>query len=380
MVKNFVNIKMFIPIFILIIWGNFNYIIIGANTSENNNASNLLLSNSFDLAFNETNAYEHISTQIGFGYRVPGTTAHDDCADWIRSQIQTYVDLDTIHNFTIQKEGQPSYNCKNILGKLNTDKEDIVILGAHWDTRNVAEKDLTDRDQPIPGANDGGSGVGVLIELARVFSLYQSNLDSQIWFLFIDAEDQGYTQGMYGLQNWDYCKGSSVFVDEIDDFYNPSTESFECFILLDMVGGTNLEFIKESRSDDDLHESIFDEGRALGYNHSFPSEHKTMAIKDDHLAFMNLGIPVIDLIIDFIYGEWTYHHTHSDDLSNIDSESLKVTGRTLESFIKNYYSIGTEQNWRDEFPKWLRISLFVGSGILLVIVGVVLKKRIWVGN
>jgi len=378
--KDFTNLEMFVLIFILIILGNLNYHIIGAGSFEKNDISHLLHFNSFDLEFNETNAYDHISTQLGFGFRVPGTSAHTNCSNWIISQMQSTTSLVSTHEFIIQKEGEPSYNCQNILGKINPDRENIVIFGAHWDSRNISEKALTNREKPIPGANDGGSGVGVLIELARVLSLYQSYLDSQIWFLFIDAEDQGYTQGMYGIQGWEYCEGSRVFIEEIDDFYDSSSESFECFILLDMVGGTNLEFIKESRSDDDLHESIFNEGRALGYIQSFPSEAKSMVIKDDHLAFMNIGMPVIDLIIDFIYGEWTYHHTLSDDLSNIDPESLKITGRTLESFIKTYYTTGTEQNWRDEFPKWLYISLFVGSGLLLVIVGIVLKKRIWAGN
>ncbi|MCG3223033.1 MAG: Zn-dependent exopeptidase M28, partial [Candidatus Heimdallarchaeota archaeon] len=275
------------------------------------------------------------------------------------------------HNFTIQKEGQAAYECQNILGKLNTNEEKIVILGAHWDSRNVSEKDYIDRNLPIPGANDGASGVAVLIELARSLSFYTANLTCQVWFLFIDAEDQGYTNGMYGIQDWGYVEGSPIFVENIENFYDPSEEILECFILLDMVGGTNLTFIKESRSDDNLHEGIFTEGRLLGYNESFPVTPKTMSINDDHIPFTELDIPVVDLIIDFLYGDWTHHHTHLDDLSNIDPESLKITGRTVESFLKTYYSIDSNQTWIESdsgFPLW-GYSLI---GLVIIVIATVI--------
>ena len=356
--------------FILIMLVNLNVLVV---YSTNSSSSDLLPSLHLEqiLLFNESNAYNHISSQLGIGFRVPGTPEHDVCADWIRKEIKPSVDLVLTHNFTIQKEGQSAYECQNILGKLSTDEERIVILGAHWDSRNVSEKDYYDRDLPIPGANDGASGVAVLIELARVFTLYASNLSCQVWFLFIDAEDQGYTNGMYGIQDWGYVEGSPVFVENIENFYNPSVETLECFILLDLVGGYNLTFIKESRSNDNLFESIFEEGRSLGYNDSFPVTPKIMSINDDHIPFTELDIPVVDLIIDFLYGDWTHHHTHSDDLSNIDPESLKITGRTIESFIKTYYSIDSNQTWRDSdygFPIW-GYSLI---GLVVVVIATVI--------
>ena len=300
------------------------------------------------LSFNETKAYEHIVTQLNFGFRVPGTTAHLDCANWIRSELLTTVSSVETHNFEIQKNGQPSYSCQNILGKINTDEKNIVILAAHWDSRNVAEKDTVNITQPIPGANDGGSGVGVLLELARILSLYENELNSQFWFLFFDAEDQGLSGELYGLQDWDWAEGSKEFAENINNFFDSSSETIDCFILLDMVGGTNLEFVREVRSDDDLHNSIFNEGRMLGFNSSFPLNPVVKAITDDHLAFHELGIPVIDLVIDFNGGEWLYHHTHSDDLSHIDPASLNITGRTIESFVKRYYTSGTEETWKLE--------------------------------
>ncbi|MCK4973060.1 MAG: M28 family peptidase [Candidatus Heimdallarchaeota archaeon] len=331
----------------------------------------VILQVEYPLLFNESNAYDHISSQLDIGFRVPGVPEHDVCADWIRNQIKPSVDSVVTQNFTIQKEGQAAYECQNILGKLNTEEEKIVILGAHWDSRNVSEKDYYDRNLPIPGANDGASGVAVLIELARALSFYTANLTCQVWFLFIDAEDQGYTNGMYGIQDWDYVEGSPIFVENIENFYNPSVEKLECFILLDMVGGTNLTFVKESRSDDNLHDSIFNEGRSLGYNESFPVTPKIMSINDDHIPFTELDIPVVDLIIDFLYGNWTHHHTHSDDISNIDIESLKITGRTIESFIKTYYSNYSNQTWKGSdsgFPIW-GYSLI---GLVIIVIATVI--------
>ncbi len=325
---------------------------------------------SHSLIFNESNAYNHISSQLDFGFRVPGTTAHNNCADWIYNQIQTYVDEVDIHDFSIQKESQPSYYCQNILGKINTNKSKIVILGAHWDSRNVAEKDTYNQSQPIPGANDGGSGVGVLIELSRVFSLYKDNLDCQIWFLFLDAEDQGYSRGMYGLEYWDWSEGSKKFVEDIEEFYDSKSEKIDSFILIDMVGGTDLQFIRETNSDAILHNQIFREGRKLGYNSAFPFNPTEMAVIDDHIAFRDYGVPVIDLIIDFVNGEWDYHHTHSDNLDNIDPTSLKIIGQTIESYIKSNFIVG--------LPIWgYYVAVFsIGILVTLLIVYFIQKKKI----
>ncbi|MFX1296537.1 MAG: M28 family peptidase [Promethearchaeota archaeon] len=328
------------------------------------------------LQFNATNAYNYIISQLNFGYRVPGYPAHEDCANWIRSQLQDKVDLIIAHNFTIQKNGQPAYNCQNILGKVNINKTDIVIIGAHWDSRAVAEKDSINKSSPIPGANDGASGVAVLIELAQVLNQIKTILNAQIWFLFLDAEDQGSSAGLYGLQSWKWCEGSIAFNNEIETFYDPNNESLECFILLDMVGGTNLRFIDESYSTNLLLNALFEEGQNLGYIEQFPTNPKSLQIVDDHIFFLQNGIPSADLIIDFINGQWTHHHKHSDNITNIDSNSLNITGRTVESFIKNYY-IGLDT----ENPDWGPASYIPVSSILLWVIlifgGTLLVVFIW---
>ena len=328
------------------------------------------------LQFNASNAYAHISSQLDFGFRVPGTANHSACADWIANQIYLSVDELLLHNFTIQKEEQPSYDCQNILGKLNTEKNNIVILASHWDSRNVAEKDTEDQNLPIPGANDGASGVGVLLELSRVLNLYKDFLDCEVWFLFLDAEDQGSSRGIYGLEGWDWAEGAKAFSEDIEDFKNDN-EDVDCFILLDMVGGTYLEFIKESRSDTNLHEAIFEIGKDLGYSSAFPDNPTKMSIVDDHVYFDVIGIPVIDLIIDFINGDWIFHHTHEDNLDNIDIASLNITGRTIEEFFNQYYTVGDGKTWNDgDDLSTLNIIIISATVVIGVFVlNFVLRKR-----
>lgn len=337
---------------------------------EENTITNTLLD------FNATKSFDYISTQLDFGFRVPGTVDHENCGFWIGNQLSLSVDEVIRHNFTIQKESQPLYNCQNILGKLNTEKKNIVILASHWDSRNVAEKDYVNQTLPIPGANDGASGVGVLLELSRVLNLYKETLDCEIWFLFLDAEDQGSSLGIYGLEGWNWAEGASEFAENIHEFYN-NNERIECFILLDMVGGFDLQFIKEGRTNDELHNAIFDAGRDLGYNTAYPQNPKKMLITDDHVPFYELGIPVIDLIIDFVSGNWTYHHTHLDNLENIDPESLKITGETIESFIKTYYTEGDNLGWNNDIlPSNLTIVIISVSVVTLVfIINFLLRRR-----
>jgi hypothetical protein len=281
----------------------------------------------FPIEFNATQAYEDIRTQLDFGFRVPGTIAHNACADWIRNELQPVTDEVITHNFELT-----SIQCQNILGKLNTNKSNIIIIAAHWDSRAIAEKDTLNQSQPIPGANDGGSGVAVALELARVFYRNRDSFDSQLWFLFFDAEDQG----SGGIPGWDWAEGAYAFRDEIDHYYNSSSENFSFFILLDMVGGHDLEFVDEQYSNEDLRRTVFQEGRDLGYYNAFPKNPKTMWITDDHRAFTSL-MPTLDLIIDFVNGPWTHHHTHTDNLENIDEKSLEATGSTVESFIYTYH-------------------------------------------
>ncbi|MFX0083248.1 MAG: M28 family peptidase [Candidatus Hodarchaeota archaeon] len=289
------------------------------------------------MKFNGNNAYEYVQDQLDIGFRIPGTPERINCASYFVTKFKE-IDPNIIyflHNFTIH-----STECQNVLFKLNQNNSNIVILGAHYDSRAKATKDpnVPNRSDPVPGANDGASGSAVLIELAKVLYQSKENLSCQVWFLFFDAEDQGADNGGYGIDGWSWCEGSTRFVDNINNYYDPGTELFDCMILFDMVGGINLRFINEQYSTSSLLDELFAVGRALGYSSQFPSNPERNQIIDDHRAFVNIGIPSADLIINFWDNPgWPYHHTTQDNITYISDNSLEITGRTVEQFIYNIY-------------------------------------------
>ena len=328
-----------------------------------------------ELLFNGDDAYTYVSDQMSINtthYRIPGTKGREECAQYFVDKFQQIDPLInySLHNFTVQ-----SVDCQNVLFKMNENFTNIVILGAHYDSRAKATKDSTNPDLPVPGANDGASGSAVLIELAEVLYSRLNNLSVQIWFLFFDAEDQGYDVGP-GISGWDWIEGSEQFVLEIDNFYNSSKEDFDAMILLDMVGGVNLRFINEQHSTSSLLNELFETGRQLGYTSTFPSDAIVGSIADDHVPFLNFGIPSADLIIKFWNQppEWPYHHTTGDDISHISNTSLEITGKTVEQFIyNNYYDIADQYQgnfpWKDDF-NLLDTELFVLILIILPIIGI----------
>jgi len=327
--------------------------------------SNLKVQN-IDVAlnFDGDNAKTYIVDQLERGFRIPGTQERADCANYFISKFEeidsnfTYV----LHNFTIH-----STNCQNVLFKLNENQNNIVILGAHYDTRAKATEDLINKSAHVPGANDGASGSAVLIELAKVLYMRRENLSSQIWFLFFDAEDQGYDEeGRPGMVGWGWVEGSTNFVNNIDNFYDSQNEEFDAMILLDMVGGTSLRFINEERSTSSLLDELFAIGRELGYTTQFPSNPISNGITDDHIAFVNIGIPSADLIINF----WDnpYWHTTQDNINNIDSSSLEATGRTVEQFIYNNYFNTTTEIYKGNYPWYIDIDASSLDTIMFIII------------
>ena len=335
-----------------------------------------------ELHFNGDTAYTYVADQVNINtthYRTPGTQGREDCAQYFVAkfqQIDPAINF-VLHNFTIQ-----SVECQNVLFKMNENFTNILILGAHYDSRARATKDSTNPDLPVPGANDGASGSAVLIELAKVLYSRMNNLSVQIWFLFFDAEDQGTDLGV-GISGWDWIEGSKQFVLEIDNFYNSSKEDFDAMILLDMVGGTNLRFINEQHSTSSLLNELFETGRQLGYISAFPSDPIVTSISDDHVPFLNFGIPSADLIIKFWNqpAEWPYHHTTGDNISHISNNSLEITGKTVEQFIyNNYYDITDQYQgnfpWSDDF-NLLDSELFMLILIVLPIIGIAVVVLVW---
>lgn len=317
------------------------------------------------------------------GFRIPGTPERINCTNYFITRFKeidpniTYI----LHNFTVH-----SIECQNVLFKINQNLSNIVILGAHYDSRAKATKDPnpSNRSDPVPGANDGASGSAVLIELANVLYQSKENLSCQLWFLFFDAEDQGVDSGGSGITGWGWCEGSKKFVSDIDNFYDNQTENFELMLLLDMVGGTNLKFINELYSTSSLLEELFAVGRSLGYKKQFPSNPESNRIIDDHRAFVNIGIPSADLIINFWdNSKWPFHHTISDNITNVRSDSLQATGRTVEQFIFNkYLNISSYQYdgnypWREDINRFnIQMTMFLLIIVIIVALAILILNTI----
>ena len=324
----------------------------------------------YPLSFNGDNAYSKVEDQINLNltqYRIPGTQGRKDCLEYFISEFQKINENFTylLHNFTVS-----SIICQNIVFKMNEQFENIIILASHYDSRAKATKDpnIALRSDPVPGANDGASGCATLLELAYVLYQERLRLNCQIWFLFFDAEDQGYDND-YGIPGWDWCEGSTRFANNLENFYD-ANEHFDCMILLDMVGGSNLQFINEQYSTSSLLQEIFEIGRQLGYSETFPTSPVSATITDDHVSFVEKGIPSADLIINFWNNpSWPYHHTTQDDLSHILNQSLEITGKTIEQFVYNNYLNIPSNNYKGNFP-WKGDINVLDTDILTIIITV----------
>jgi glutaminyl-peptide cyclotransferase len=261
-----------------------------------------------DLAeFNADRAYQDIEYQLSLGPRIPGTPGHEQILDWMESELDG-------EDWQVERQ-ELSINGKKVINLIaSRGVGEYILLGAHYDTRILADHDpeLSLKDDPVPGANDGASGVAVLLELARTLP---ENLPVAIKLVFFDAEDNG------GIDDWDWILGSRAFVRELVD--KPSAA-----IIVDMIGDADLEVYYERNSDITLMEQIWQQARNLGYENIFIPEYRHSML-DDHTPFLEAGIPAVDLI-DFNYPYW---HTTSDTLDKVSPESLKAIGDTLTAWL-----------------------------------------------
>lgn len=259
--------------------------------------------------FDGERAYQHVLAQDAMGPRTPGSAAHAEFIVYAQQEFERQG-----WQVTLQKTERMGHPITNILATRH--EQPSILLMAHYDSRFYADADPdpANHSLPVPGANDGASGVAVLLELARVLPS-----DASVGLLLFDAEDQGRIPG------WDWILGSRAFVEEALD-YVP-----EAVILLDMIGDADLNIYKERNSDPDLTEEIWATAARLGYQDDFIPEYK-YAMIDDHIPFVETGIRAV-LLIDFDYPYW---HTLEDTPDKVSARSLQIVGKVVLAWLEGY--------------------------------------------
>jgi len=261
------------------------------------------------LVFDGAAALRHVEAQIAFGPRPTGSEAAHATAEYIQAQLVSSGWEPRVQEFVYQDvQGQ------NIYAVSSRDERPVILLGAHFDTRRQADQDSTDALAPVLGANDGASGVAVLLELARVLDL--ERVQSRVVLAFFDAEDNG------RLDGWDWIVGSRLFASSMDQLP-------VYVIIVDMVGDEDQQLYYESNSDPALRAALWQTAADLGFSDQFIPEERH-SLLDDHTAFIERGIPAVD-IIDFDYPYW---HTTEDTLDKVSAASLMRVGRVLEKFLE----------------------------------------------
>jgi len=270
------------------------------------------LPESFSRDFDGRAAYRHVIAQVEIGPRVTGTEGSQKAQQYMIERLAK-------HGWKIELQAfvYRGYRATNIIAKAGEGKGPIILVGAHYDTRRRADSDPDEqkRNMPVPGANDGASGVAVLLELAR--ALDKTHLENEVWLVFFDAEDNG------GLDTWQFIQGSTYFADNL--VTHPGA-----VIIVDMIGDADQQLFKEQNSTPWLVEQVWAKAAALGYDQYFLPDAK-YSMLDDHTPFLRKGIPAID-IIDFDYPYW---HTTEDTPEKVSGASLARVGRVIESLLED---------------------------------------------
>lgn len=266
-------------------------------------------------AFDGERAYADVVYQVSLGPRIPGTPGHEQAVEWMASELEAAG-----WQVTVQEGEFRGFPIRNVVAKRAGERAgaEWLILGAHYDTRSHAnmDPDPARRLEPVPGANDGASGVAVLLELARVIP---PDFEKELWLVFFDAEDDG------GIGGKDWFMGASFFVQELVAGGGALPDAA---VIVDMIGDAQLEVYLELNSDRALAAEIWEVGRQLGYGEVLiPVPRHRML--DDHIPFRNAGIPVV-LMIDFDYPYW---HTVEDTVDKVSAQSLQVIGDTLLAWL-----------------------------------------------
>lgn len=279
-------------------------------------------------SFNRDSAYAFVERQVAFGPRVPNSDAHRACRNWLADQLRSFGAKVRIQDFVANAYTGERLRGSNIIGQFNPAAGKRILLGAHWDSRPFADSPLSTerKGEPILGADDGASGVGVLLEVARL--LKESPVQMGVDIVFFDAEDYGETEAnnqdswALGAQHWASNTG-----------YRDNPPQYG--ILLDMVGSKGARFAKEQYSvyfAGPVVEKVWTLAQNMGYGNYFVNADGG-GITDDHYYVNTIAkIPMIDIInrpIDTETGFGAYWHTHDDNMDIIDKRTLKAVGQVV---------------------------------------------------
>ncbi len=282
--------------------------------------------------FDAQQSFKFLTAQTDFGPRSPGSKGHAACLEYLQDQMTTYADAVTVQNFTGRDHKGTEHRLTNVVSSFNLQATDRIMLSAHWDSRPWADEDTNpaNRNKPILGANDGASGIAVLLEIARLLKQDPPPLGVDI--VFFDGEDLGKSGSTDS-----YCLGSKHFARNKATGFQPRFA-----INLDMIGDKNLTIPRESYSEEyapDVVSLIFSTARAL----KIPAfvDRAGRATYDDHIPLNEVKIRAVDLI-DFDYPDESnrYWHTTEDTPDKCSPESLEAVGTVLLHII---YSKATAQ-------------------------------------
>lgn len=281
------------------------------------------------VTFDADSAYSYVEKQVKFGPRVNNTEAHRKTSQWLASELRRHGAEVSLQEMQLTDFEDTALDAVNIIGSYNPSATERLLLVAHWDSRPWADNDPDEanHEKPVDGANDGASGVGVLLELARQMGL--KNPGRGVDILFVDAEDRGNHE-----DDDSWALGAQYFVDNpFKKGYVPSE-----VILLDMVGGRGARFHREyfsSQYASELLQRVWALGQASGFSAFFVDE-PGGGVNDDHVRFLAAGIPAID-IIEFNPNTESHFnetwHTVRDNMDNIDRATLKAVGQTVANYI-----------------------------------------------
>lgn len=282
--------------------------------------------------FDADSAYTFVQKQVDFGPRVPNSEAHRKTAEYLEKKLKSYGAQVYIQAFTTKTYDNTTVNLKNIIASFNPGQQKRIVLAAHWDTRPFASKDPEKPDAPFDGADDGASGVGVLLEIARHLSANPTRAGVDI--VLFDGEDWGEemdgtgssTPLAEGLESW-WGLGSQYWSK------NPHKPGYRGYygILLDMVGAPDARFFREGTSMQyapRIVDKVWQAAATLGYSDHFIPEDTHALTDDNYFVSARAQIPMID-IVQYEHKFPPFHHTRKDNMSTIDKGTLDAVGSTV---------------------------------------------------